>query len=118
MEHGSLGTHMRVGQALLVGHLLVTLPVLLFICGLTFLGMFVALFILPFQPLLIFVFLIIGFALAWTWWSLLIPKWRNWAHRQGIPPDELQKWAVRTGLVWPKGWIFEKTEIRFKDEDN
>ena len=118
MEKGPSDSRMGVGQALLVGHLLVTLPVFVFMCGLTFLGMFLGLFVLPFEPLLILVFLVIGFVLAWTWWSLLIPIWRNWAHQQGIPPDELQKWAVRTSLVWPKGSIFEKTEIRFKGEDN
>jgi hypothetical protein len=113
MENSPSGTWMRVGHAVLIGHLLVTLPVFVFICGLTFFGMFVALFLLPYEPLLLFVFIIPGFILAWLWWSLLVPQWHNWAHRQG---DELQKWAVRTGLVWPKGWIFEKTEYKWTDD--
>jgi len=54
--------------------------------------------------------------MAWTWWSLLVPRWRKWAHEKGVPPDQLQKWAVLTGLVWPKGWIFEKTEFKWNDK--
>jgi len=33
---------------------------------------------------------------------------------QGIDPNRLQKFALRTGLTWPKGSIFEKTEFRRK----
>jgi len=114
MEKGPSGSRMGVAQAVLVGHVLVTIPTLVFVLGLTFLGYL----LFGFNRVNLLVLLLIGAVLAWTWWSLLIPKWRNWAHRKGVPPDELQKWAVRTGLVWPKGWIFEKTEIRFKGEDN
>ena len=54
---------------------------------------------------------IIGAAVAWPWWSVSVPRWRRWALGQGVDPEQLQKAGVRTGLVWPKGWIFEKTEI-------
>jgi len=65
----------------------------------------------------IFIFLLVGFVLAWLWWSFMTPRWRLWALRQGVNPEQLQKWAFLTGLVWPKGWIFEKTEFKVKDEE-
>ncbi len=55
--------------------------------------------------------LILGAILAWPWWSVSVPRWRRWALARGVDAHKLQKAAVMTGLVWPKGWIFEKTEI-------
>ena len=53
-----------------------------------------------------------GFAAAWLWWSYFIPPWRSWAHSRGADPEELQQLGVQASLVWPKGSIFERTEIR------
>jgi hypothetical protein len=114
---------MGVGKAILVGQMVINIPVVLvilsFACGsltyaLTFLTKSpprVAWFAMP----MFIVPTIIGIALAWVWWSFTVPRWRRWALRNGVPPDQLQKWAVITGLVWPKGWIFEKTEFKLKD---
>ena len=52
-----------------------------------------------------------GLGLAWLWWSLAVPRWRAWAQRRGADPAGLQKWGEIVGLVWPKGWIFERTEL-------
>jgi hypothetical protein len=70
---------------------------------------------LAFDARLWWLFLSVGFVLGWTWWSHSVPRWRHWAHRRGVHPDRLQKWAVLTGLVWPKGSRFEKTEAQLKD---
>ena len=59
---------------------------------------------------------IAGFVGTWLWWSYRVPRWRRWALRQGIPPDELQAAAQAAMLVWPKGSFFEKTEFKVKDE--
>ena len=63
--------------------------------------------------------LILGAILAWPWWSVSVPRWRRWALAHGVDANKLQKAAVITGLVWPKGWIFEKTEIppRKREDD-
>ncbi len=98
-------------QAVLRGHLTISLP--------TF-----AIIILAFYPAWItfgsswptWLALLIGFTASWLWWSWRIPHWRRRALQQGVPADELQKLAVMTGLVWPKGWIFEKTGFKIKDE--
>ncbi len=51
---------------------------------------------------------------SWTWWSFTVPLWRKWAHEHGALPDDVQKLASTVGLVWPKGWIFEKTEFNWE----
>lgn len=101
---------LKVWEAILIGHLVVSSMVLIFILGFSFIGFI-------FFKRFVIVFLLGGFTIAWLWWSLMTPKWRNWAHKQGVDPDKLQNWAVLTGLVWPKGWIFEKTEFRMNDKE-
>jgi hypothetical protein len=53
-----------------------------------------------------------GFVGAWLWWSYFIPQWRSWAHARGADPEELQELGVEAKLVWPRGSVFERTEIR------
>lgn len=54
---------------------------------------------------------------GWLWWSFSVPRWRRWALRRGAPPHELQLLAERTGLVWSKGFVLEKTELPLPDDD-
>ena len=54
---------------------------------------------------------IVGTVPAWLWWSITVPRWRAWALARGTDPEQLQRVGVMTGLLWPKGWIFEKTEL-------
>ena len=63
--------------------------------------------------------LFLGAILAWPYWSVSVPRWRHWALVRGVDAKKLQKAAVSTGLGWPRGWIFEKTEIppRKKEHD-
>jgi hypothetical protein len=102
---------MSVGKAILIGQLLVNVPVFIIMIGLTALTVILTKNLIMGLP-----GFIVGFVIAWLWWSFTVPRWRRWAHRQGVPPAELQKWAVATSLVWPKGWIFEKTEFKVKDD--
>lgn len=96
---------LSVWKAIIIGWLIVNLPALLIMLSIFIIGMNLG-------PKIWWLFLIIGIAVGWTWWSFTIPRWRRWAHRRGAAPDKLQKAAVATGLVWPKGWIFEKTEAK------
>jgi hypothetical protein len=59
---------------------------------------------------------LIGVSIAWLWWSFAVPRWRHWALSAGTDPNLLQSWAQATGLVWPRGWIFEKTEIPYRPD--
>jgi hypothetical protein len=96
-------------KAVILGHLVVTGPVMLFLLG---------------GPLLGFLlFGILGVALgfpsfvvAWLWWSFTVLRWRRWARRRGADPDRTQRLGELTGLVWPKGFFLEQTEFRLKDD--
>ena len=112
----------NVGTAILIGQLIVNLPVLIIIFGVASVGIVITIFFgnafsllaafIPFGAIASF---ILGVAAGWLWWSFSVPRWRRWAHQNGAPEDKLQKWAVITGLVWPKGWDMEKTEFRTKE---
>jgi|SRR5688572_10738698 len=113
---------LHVGIAILVGQLVVNLPVMLIILGVFGVGIVLLLVLEAIFPSLpgwsfllgVMASIIIGSLVGWLWWSFSVPRWRKWALQNGAPEDKLQKWAVATGLVWPKGSIFEKTEFRVK----
>jgi len=54
--------------------------------------------------------------LAWVWWSREVPPWRIWALRNVDDWPSLERAAVLTGLIWPRGSIFEKTEIKSPEQ--
>jgi hypothetical protein len=96
---------MMVFEAIRRGQLVVNLPVLAMI----FLGGICSVKVLRGPWILLGMFGSI--AGAWLWWSLAVPRWRLWALRSGCDPDELQAQGMETGLLWPKGSFFEKTEL-------
>lgn len=62
--------------------------------------------------------MILGFILAWLWWSYTIVKWRIWAFKSTKKSDwnSLKERAIIQKLIWYDGSIFEKTEIRSKED--
>jgi len=56
--------------------------------------------------------LLLGVIPAWLFWSISVPRWREWAKRRGADEERIQFLGQRSGLVWPKGSILEKTEFR------
>lgn len=54
----------------------------------------------------------LGFVLAWTWWSVSVPRWRLWAYERVDDIPALKAHAIRAGLIWPDGSLFQRTEIR------
>jgi hypothetical protein len=106
-QSSSAPSGLTAGKAVLFGHLFITIPVLVIMLSFFFFGR-------AFASTLSYLLLLVGFILGWLWWSFTVPRWRRWALRNGAPADRLHKLAVATGLVWPKGWIFEKTEFKVK----
>ena len=93
-------------RAVLVGHLVVTLPVLLLI----------ALFALVGSALdRAAVGMLLGALVGWVVWSFLVPRWRDWVAGTDAPRAEVQRLAQATGLVWRQGSLFERTEMPRKD---
>jgi hypothetical protein len=94
-------------QAVACGHLMVTLPVVLIMIA-VILVLWISLG--PRVGLLIGVFA--GPGTAWIWWSFMVPRWRDWVIDNGLHADDVQRAAALTGLVWPRGSLFERTEFR------
>lgn len=61
--------------------------------------------------------LVLAIALAWLYWSIALPRWREWALRAGADPEETQRLAMNAGITWPKGSVFEKTELPPRDRN-
>jgi|SRR5690554_1082393 len=59
--------------------------------------------------LTVFFAIIVG----WTWWSYRIVKWKYWAFSQIDTANSIKLYtrAIEVGLIWPKGSVFNKTEI-------
>ncbi|MHA7943714.1 hypothetical protein ACJOV8_011635 [Formosa sp. 3Alg 14/1] len=55
---------------------------------------------------------LLGFGLAWTYWSFAITKWRIWAFENVRNVHELKKSAIENGLIWTDTKWFNKTEIK------
>ncbi|RYG55909.1 hypothetical protein EON80_29995 [bacterium] len=97
-----------VDLAISRGQLLVNGPVQLLLLS----GVVTSIFVIDISALGGIIAVSVGFISAWLWWSYFIPQWREWAHQRGADPEELQYQAVRAKLTWPKGSLFERTEIR------
>ena len=104
-----------VDKAIKRGHLIVNVPVFIAIIGCPALALY-----LEKQNLIpgwgIGIAFLIGFVLAWLIWSFMITKWRIWAFDNVRNVHELKKRAIQEKLIWNDGNIFEKTEIRNKDD--
>jgi hypothetical protein len=93
-------------KAVLFGHLFVNVPVLA-IMGFGFLLGYLDKGLVTAD-----VCLLVSVLPAWLWWSITVPRWREWTKRKGAEEYRTQILAERTGLVWPKGSFLERTEIR------
>ena len=54
---------------------------------------------------------LIGFIVAWAWWSINVSRWRRWAAGRGLDAEALQFEGESSSLLWPKGHFFERTEF-------
>jgi hypothetical protein len=54
--------------------------------------------------------------IAWIWWSAKISKWRIWALRTVDDWPSLERRAIEGRLIWPRGSIFEKTELKSAEQ--
>jgi hypothetical protein len=111
-------------NAVLVGHLIVTLPILAIIAATALIGYLIVwqasasadpasvrdTTTLWFRRAGMPIGALAGCFFGWIWWSASVPRWRDWAKASGADKDKTQKLAARTLLVWEKGSTFEKTE--------
>lgn len=97
-------SNMSPAAAVAIGTLVVNVPVIAILFGISLLGIQSGFSV----PLTLLVALLLG----WFWWSLTVPRWRLWAYQRVSSTRALQKWALAAGLVWPRGSIPERTEIK------
>ena len=97
------GPPLTATRAVMLGHLVVTAPVLLIIAAVALLAQ--ARYGAGAAGALV------GAAIAWLWWALAVPRWRQWVLARGAAPAAVQRLGERTGLVWPVGSFFAKTEL-------
>ncbi len=98
---------LSAARALAAGQVFINIPVLVIILGAPVIA-WVATASIAWTALS----MVGGIPAAWLWWSFATPRWRSWAHDRGAPQATLQGLAERGGLVWRKGSMLEKTELR------
>jgi hypothetical protein len=95
-------------RAVMLGHAMITLPVLMMMLGTGF-GVYVAAGRLSVGNDLAFlaasITALAAVVPAWAWWFYGVRKWRQWAERRSVDSERLEKLAVRTLLIWPNKWF-------------
>lgn len=94
---------LSAAKAVVVGHLVVTVPVLLVIAVAAVVGRTSGHATAG---------LVVGCLVGWVLWSFLVPRWRDWVSTTSAPAGEVQRLAQLTGLVWRQGSALERTEMR------
>ena len=82
-------------RAVVLGHLTITVPVIVAI------GIVVRWGLYQFGPLLWPYYVTGGIALAGQWYSMALPRWKGLLTRNGLQASETEDVALRSGLVWP-----------------
>jgi hypothetical protein len=88
------GQNATPGQVLL-GHLAITLPVVLAVPLVVFWGFG------EFGPLLWPYYVTAGIGLGWQWYSFTLPRWEGVLTKRGLQVNQIEDVARRSGLVWP-----------------
>jgi hypothetical protein len=104
-----------VKEAIEKGKRFVNLPIPFIMMGVMILGFCTNIFKTSpvwFAPLSI----LGGILLGWLYWSFAITKWRIWAFSNVKYICVLEREAIKNQLIWSRGSVFEKTEIRTKKE--
>ena len=90
-------------KAVLIGHMLINVPILL----LTIIYFLLFSFLVN-KGLLTFVTQFLLFVFSWLWWSTLVPHWEKWAYAHVDDKQKLKRLAIRTGLIWSENSIFNQ----------
>ena len=110
-----------IDEVIRKGQIEVNGPVAIIMFGIPIIAILVAPIIIPKEYVGISTVagLFLGFILAWLWWSYRIVKWRIWAFENTEKSDwqKLKERAINQKLIWNDGSIFEKTEIRSREEN-
>lgn len=82
-------------RSVLIGQLLLTGPAIAAIVVLPFFGW------RTFGPSEFMYFVLGGVALAWQWYSLVLPSWKKWLMGRGVRQADVDNLSRCAGLAWP-----------------
>ena len=84
-------------RAVLVGHLTITIPAIVAFLLVVLLNLHI------FGPPLLLYYILAGVTLDWQWYSIALPRWKEWAVNKGVADSEVENLAQCAGLMWPGG---------------
>ena len=106
---------MNLGKLINKGLIMVYGPLMTFVISSTLIAYWITKDILKLETadIITTVFLFVFIFIGWIWWSYKIVKWKYFAFSKLTIDEsyELYSKAIDVGLIWPKGSIFNKTEI-------
>ena len=82
-------------RAIVVGHLILTVPAIAGILLVPFFGL------RELGQTLFLCYILAGIALAWQWYSVALPAWKEWLLGEGIQLEDVEHLARLAGFVWP-----------------
>lgn len=81
-------------RAVLLGHLTIIIPAIAVIPLMVFWGLYM------FGPATLLYYICAGLAVAWQWYSIAIPRWKERLRERGIQESEIEDIKRRAGLLW------------------
>jgi hypothetical protein len=109
----------KLYKYIIAGHLMINVPAFIISLGLPIL-VFNLIENLLLRIILILFSFVVGVAISWLLWSVLITKWRLWAFNR-VDEDywvRLKELAIENRLIWEDGNDFGQTEIRNAKDDS
>jgi hypothetical protein len=82
-------------RAVVIGHLVITVPTIAAILLMEFLGLS------KFGPSLSVYYVLGGITIGWQWSLFALRSWKTWLSRKDVKDEEVEQLARRTFLVWP-----------------
>lgn len=104
--------HLSEGRALAIGWVWVNGPVFVLLFGPLGAALFVTRGAEEVSAVFFATAFFGGFAAAWLWWSVMLPKWRLWSYARVANPLAIKYRSVEVQLAWPDGSFFSRTEIK------
>jgi hypothetical protein len=98
-RQGYTAPHMEhpdaTSQAVLLGHLLITIPAIAAIPLLLYFGLYM------FGTDLLLYYICAGLAVSWQWYVIAVPHWKESLRKRGVHENEIEEIRRRSGLLWP-----------------
>jgi hypothetical protein len=82
-------------RMVLLGHLLITIPAIVVIPLILYFGLYM------FGPDLLLYYMCAGLVVSWQWYSIAVPRSKEWLRKENFQENEIEEIQRRAGLLWP-----------------